>query len=952
MTYLGRQGSPMDRGVTLRDLVENGIVRLRPGFTPRPGQSVEMEPLSGSSTTTVVNQYGDSYVTDLTPPPTPSGLAVSAAISHIFIGHDTPTYTQGHGHLRTHVYGKIVQSGDPLPTFADAVEITQFSGVVHAHPSNPATTWRIWIKWESIDGVLSSSPAGGTNGSEVVTGQDVALLLAALGGKITESQLYSDLGTRINLIDGVGPGSVNARLQSEVSDRTTALLAETNARFAADGVVGAVVGAVGTSAGHAVVAIQTEQQTRVDDNSAAATTSTMLVAALGQNTAAIQTEQQTRVNDNSAAATTSTMLVAALGQNTAAIQTEQQTRVNDNSAAALSISGLAVSAMSNSAGLVVEQQVRVNDSGAVAQAISSISAVAGANVASINSETLTRADSQQTLASQVTTLTASAGNNTAAIQTEAATRASETGNLFAQYTVKVDTNGFVSGFGLASQTVNGVPTSDFQVRADRFSITNPSTTLVAVSSLTRSTTTATLTTAAAHGFVVGDTFTLRGVTNDTNWNGAYTVLTQPSTTQITFTVPSTLTTPATGSPMVGKTAIPFIVDGGRVIMDSVLIKDGTITNAKIGNLAVDNAKIANLSATKLTAGSISTGEYIQSTSYVAGTSGWRINGNGTAELSNATVRGTVYASNGEFTGTVKAGSTILGGASTAYATGSGFYAGLDSSVYKWRVGNPTGARIQWNGSGVEIYNASNQLTLSSGGVDWSSVTGTGKPADNATVGATFGVNIGGQITSANASTYIASAAIGTAYIADAAITQAKIGTAAVGSAQIGSAAVGSAQISDAAITNAKISDAAITNAKIGNAAVDTLQLAGQAVTIPTSAYTDGSIVASYGSTATIQQVSFTSSGAPVYISYDFYATATGLNQANVTLSLTVYRNSTLIRSISAAEGSAISEYISGSFTDVPNAGNVTYYLKAAATSVNSVSATLSKRSLFTLETKR
>jgi hypothetical protein len=47
---------------------------------------------------------------------------------------------------------------------------------------------------------------------------------------------------------------------------------------------------------------------------------------------------------------------------------------------------------------------------------------------------------------------------------------------------------------------------------------------------------------------------------------------------------------------------------------------------------------------------------------------------------------------------------------------------------------------------------------------WAGVTGTGKPADNATVGATFGSNISGQITSVNASTFIAAVAINNAQI--------------------------------------------------------------------------------------------------------------------------------------------------------------------------------------------
>lgn len=70
-------------------------------------------------------------------------------------------------------------------------------------------------------------------------------------------------------------------------------------------------------------------------------------------------------------------------------------------------------------------------------------------------------------------------------------------------------------------------------------------------------------------------------------------------------------------------------------------------------------------------------------------------------------------------------------------------------------------------------------------------------------------NTQGKITPANASTWIADAAIGNAQIANASITNAKI--------------------QDAAITSAKIQDAAITSAKIGDAEVGTLKIAGNAV---------------------------------------------------------------------------------------------------------------------------
>ena len=45
--------------------------------------------------------------------------------------------------------------------------------------------------------------------------------------------------------------------------------------------------------------------------------------------------------------------------------------------------------------------------------------------------------------------------------------------LQSQYTVKIDNNGYVSGFGLASDSSNGVPTSEFMVLADRFAIAQP-----------------------------------------------------------------------------------------------------------------------------------------------------------------------------------------------------------------------------------------------------------------------------------------------------------------------------------------------------------------------------------------------------------------------------------------------------------------------------------------------
>lgn len=245
-TYLGRQGDVLDRGVTLRDLDDAHIISLRKGFLRGAGGS----PISGPG-----SLVAEPYEADLSPPPTPTGFTASAGITKLVIQWDDPAYLQGHGHDRTIVYGATYTGTGPLPTFASAVELKSAFGAVTDYATQPATEWHLWIKWRSKDGVLSASPAGGTNGVTVTTGQDVSLLLAALTGSLTQSQLATALGTRIDLIDGPSgtPGTVNARVLAETTARSTEtgyLGAQYTLRLDVGGVVGGF-GVSGTSVGGA-----------------------------------------------------------------------------------------------------------------------------------------------------------------------------------------------------------------------------------------------------------------------------------------------------------------------------------------------------------------------------------------------------------------------------------------------------------------------------------------------------------------------------------------------------------------------------------------------------------------------------------------------------------------------------------------------------------------------------
>jgi hypothetical protein len=96
------------------------------------------------------------------------------------------------------------------------------------------------------------------------------------------------------------------------------------------------------------------------------------------------------------------------------------------------------------------------------------------DVASITTDVVVLQTSVASVASTVTTLQASVASNTAAIQTEATVRANADNDIYAKYSVKIDVNGYVSGFGLISTANNSTPFSEFIVRADRFAIGSPS----------------------------------------------------------------------------------------------------------------------------------------------------------------------------------------------------------------------------------------------------------------------------------------------------------------------------------------------------------------------------------------------------------------------------------------------------------------------------------------------
>lgn len=90
----------------------------------------------------------------------------------------------------------------------------------------------------------------------------------------------------------------------------------------------------------------------------------------------------------------------------------------------------------------------------------------------------------------------------------------------------------------------------------------------------------------------------------------------------------------------GSNRTPFVIDGGVTYIDAAVIKDGTITSAKIGTLNADKITSGTIGAqTLIMDGATSV---LKSSNYSA-SAGWQILGDGSAVFNNVTVNGTLRA---------------------------------------------------------------------------------------------------------------------------------------------------------------------------------------------------------------------------------------------------------------------------------------------------------------------
>jgi hypothetical protein len=225
--------------------------------------------------------------------------------------------------------------------------------------------------------------------------------------------------------------------------------------------------------------------------------------------------------------------------------------------------------------------------------------VEGSVAARIAAEATTRADADTSLAQSITTLQSTVNGNTTAIQTEATARVNADNTLFAQYTVKVEANGYVSGFGLASTANNAAPTSEFIVRADTFAIASPSGPGIAPSEpfIVRTTATTLNGVSVSTGVYIKDAFIQNGSISNAKIGNAAIDTAKIADAAITTAKigDAQITTAKIGAAQITNALVASAAIGTANIqnaaVDTAQIKDAAITNAKIANATINIAKI-------------------------------------------------------------------------------------------------------------------------------------------------------------------------------------------------------------------------------------------------------------------------------------------------------------------------------------------------------------------------
>lgn len=204
----GVSGHPLERYITVGDLVDAGIIRLLNNYRGGRIGSGNIGPVVGTPV--------------LETPPQPTGLTAVGLFTAIMLTWDEPQLAYAN-HSHTKIYRATSDN------VANAVAIGISPGSMYADPVDPGITYYYWISFVSVDNVEGPLTTASVSAAASFTAED---LLESISDAINEGMLAPALRERLDLIDFPDTGLVD-RLNQEIADRAQAILDAANA-LAAD----------------------------------------------------------------------------------------------------------------------------------------------------------------------------------------------------------------------------------------------------------------------------------------------------------------------------------------------------------------------------------------------------------------------------------------------------------------------------------------------------------------------------------------------------------------------------------------------------------------------------------------------------------------------------------------------------------------------------------------------
>lgn len=210
---LGFAGDGRDKWLTIRDLEDAGII-----------ETIQQN-IGGRNTYTPVPPGGTNP--DAQTPTQPQNFEVNAGFQVIILQWDAPTYS---GHAYTEIYRSLTDN------FSQAVRVQTSIPNIAANIVDYGQAFYYWVRFVNVNGI--KGPLNDTAGTFAQAAPNVTAVIEQLSDEINATHLAQELRSRIDLIDTPDTGlidllqaEVDARL-ADVTNLVSSISAETAARLA------------------------------------------------------------------------------------------------------------------------------------------------------------------------------------------------------------------------------------------------------------------------------------------------------------------------------------------------------------------------------------------------------------------------------------------------------------------------------------------------------------------------------------------------------------------------------------------------------------------------------------------------------------------------------------------------------------------------------------------------